>query len=286
MSTASDSVHRPAGRSLNAPVPATTPASRPAAPRQRYVRMLGLEIRAELLKLVRMPPFAVPAFAFPLMFYALFGLAFGRTQQIGPVTVAGYLLATYGAFGVIGANLFSFGVGIAVERGQGWMLLKRALPLPPMIHFAARMVVGMSFSLLILVGLFALGGFYGGVALPFLTGVELAAWLTVGGLPFAALGLFFGYLCGPNSAPAVINIIYLPMSFAAGLWVPYEVLPAFFKTLAPWLPAYHLAQQGLGILGADTHATWTQTGIYFLVFTTVCVVAGAAAYRRDRATWG
>lgn len=126
---------------------------RRGAPRQRYLRILRLEARAELMKLVRMPAFAVPAFAFPLMFYALFGLAFGRSQQIGPVTMAGYLLATYGTFGVIGANLFSFGVGIAVERGQGWMLLKRAMPLPPLLHFLARMVVGMAFSLLILMGL-------------------------------------------------------------------------------------------------------------------------------------
>ena len=40
--------------------------------------------------------------------------------------VATYLLATYATFGVIGAALFGFGVGVAVERGQGWMLLKRA----------------------------------------------------------------------------------------------------------------------------------------------------------------
>lgn len=270
-----------ATESLTSPVRAQTTSSG-----QRYLRILGLETRAELMKLVRMPAFALPSFAFPLMFYALFGLAFGRGQQIGPVTMSGYLLATYGAFGVIGANLFSFGVGIAVERGQGWMLLKRAMPLPPLIHFLARMIVGMIFSLLILVGLFALGAFFGGVALPLATWVKLAAWLTVGGLPFAAFGLFFGYLCGPNSAPAVLNMIYLPLAFASGLWLPYEVLPGFFKTLAPWLPAYHLAQQGLGILGANNHASWAQSGTYLLVFTAVSVAAGIAAYRRDQATWG
>ncbi len=255
-------------------------------PRQRLLRIFRLETRAEFLKLVRMPAFALPAFAFPLMFYALFGLAFGRGQQIGPVTMTGYLLATYGAFGVIGANLFSFGVGIASERGQGWMLLKRALPLPPILHFLARMVVGMVFGLAILIGLFALGGFAGGVALPLATWVKLAAWLTAGGLPFAAFGMALGYLCGPNSAPAVINLIYLPMSFASGLWLPYEVLPGFFKALAPWLPAYHLAQQGLGILGADTHAPLAQSVVYLLTFTAISLAIGVAAYRGDQKIWG
>ena len=272
--------------SLPSPVSSSVPTHRDPRPRQRLLRIFHLETRAELMKLVRMPAFALPAFAFPLMFYALFGLAFGRTQQVGSVTMAGYLLATYGAFGVIGANLFSFGVGVAVERGQGWMLLKRAMPLPPLVHFSARMIVGMVFSLLILMGLFALGGFFGGVALPLSTWMTLAAWLTVGGLPFAAFGLFMGYLCGPNSAPAVINLIYLPMAFASGLWMPYEVLPGFFKMLAPWLPAYHLAQQGLGILGVDTHASWAHSITYLLIFTTICVAAGMAAYRRDQATWG
>jgi len=258
----------------------------PAPPWQRTLRTFRLETRGELMKLLRMPAFALPAFAFPLMFYALFGLAFGRGQQLGPVSVAGYMLATYGAFGVIGANLFSFGVGIASERGQGWMLLKRAMPLPPIIHFLARMVVGMAFSLLILLGLFALGIFFGDVSLPLATWVKLAVWLSLGGLPFAAFGLALGYLCGPNSAPAVINLIYLPMSFAAGLWLPYEVLPGFFQTLAPWLPAYHLAQQGLGILGADTHASLPQSAAYLLTFTALSLALGVFAYRRDSKSWG
>lgn len=124
------------------------------------------------------------------------------------------------------------------------------------------------------------------MALPLGTWVKLAAWLTAGGLPFAAFGLFFGYLCGPNSAPAVINLIYLPLSFASGLWLPYEILPDFFKALAPWLPAFHVAQQGLGILGAETHASWPQSAAYLLVFTAVSVAAGVAAYRRDQKGWG
>ncbi len=269
-------------------LPPTTPGDQARSPsgRQNHFRIFVLETRAELMKLLRMPGFTLPAFAFPLMFYGLFGITFGRSQQIGPLTMAGYLLATYGAFGVIGANIFSFGVGIATERGQGWMLLKRAMPLPPVIHFLARMVVGMAFSLVILIGLFALGGFAGGIALPLATWVKLATWLTLGGLPFAAFGLALGYLCGPNAAPAVINLIYLPMAFVSGLWLPYEVLPGLFKTLAPWLPAFHLAQPALGILGADTHAPVARSVAYLLAFTAISMVVGIAAYRRDHKTWG
>ena len=87
-----------------------------------------------------MPGYAIPSIAFPAMFYLLFGVVFGR-GTVGGVTMATYLIATYGAFGVIGASLFGFGVGVAVERGQGWMMLKRASPMPPMAFFVAKLVM-------------------------------------------------------------------------------------------------------------------------------------------------
>ena len=64
-----------------------------------------------------MPGYAVPSIAFPAMFYLLFGVMFGR-GTVGGISMATYLIATYGAFGVIGASLFGFGVGVAVERGR------------------------------------------------------------------------------------------------------------------------------------------------------------------------
>ena len=73
------------------------------------------------------------------MFYALFGLAFGRSRA-GGVPMSTYLVATYDAFGVIGASLFGFGVALAVEHGQGWMVLKRASPMPPFALFMAKLV--------------------------------------------------------------------------------------------------------------------------------------------------
>ena len=89
-------------------------------------RTYALEAKYEFLKVLRMPGYAIPSIAFPAMFYLLFGVIFGR-QNVGAVSMSTYLIATYGAFGVIGASLFGFGVGVAIERGQGWLLLKRAI---------------------------------------------------------------------------------------------------------------------------------------------------------------
>ena len=50
------------------------------------------------------------------------------------------MLATYGAFGVIGAALFGFGVSVAVERGQGWMRLSGSRRCPRLAWFVAKIV--------------------------------------------------------------------------------------------------------------------------------------------------
>ena len=163
--------------------------------------MYRTEAWQEFLKLVRIPIFAASTIALPLMFYVIFGIAFAG-EQAGGVGVTTYMLVTYGAFGVIGAALFGFGVSVAVERGQGWMRLKRVAPMPPLAYFVAKVVMSLAFATIIVLALFALGALLGGVRLGLAQWVAVGLALVAGALPFSAMGLAFGYLVGPNSAPA------------------------------------------------------------------------------------
>jgi ABC-2 type transport system permease protein len=241
-------------------------------------RVIRVEAKYEFLKLVRLPAYAVPIVIFPLMFYALFGLAFaGRTARD---VVATYEIATMGAFGVIGAAMFGLGVSVAGERGQGWMTVKRASPMPMAAYFGAKMAVAVLFGAIIVALLFAMGIAFGHVRLDAVVAAKLAGVLIAGALPFCALGLAIGYLAGPNSAQPIVNLVYLPMSFASGLWMPFEMLPKFVKELAPWLPPFHLARLALGTVGLDpssrsSHA-FALTG-----FTVVFLTLAAVGYRRD-----
>ena len=249
-------------------------------------RVYALEARYELLKVARMPGFAIPSIAFPVMFYSLFGLVFGG-RGMGGISMATYLVATYGAFGVIGAALFGFGVGVAVERGQGWLVLKRASPMPPLAFFAAKMFVCAVFSATIVSLLIALAIGAGGVRLDPSAWMVMAATLIVGAIPFCALGLAAGYLVGPNAAPAVVNLVYLPMGFLSGLWIPLEVLPNFVKSIAPLLPAYHLGQLALASIGAGGGApAWTHITA-LAGFTVIGLALAVWGYRRDEdRNWG
>ena len=97
-------------------------------------RAYWMESKTELLKMARLKQYSLSTIAFPLMFYCFFGLAMAPHTSGDSINISKYLLATYGAFGVMGATLFAFGAGVAVERGLGWLEVKRASPayrLPP-----------------------------------------------------------------------------------------------------------------------------------------------------------
>ena len=230
------------------------------------------ETRAELTKFARLPAYVIPTLAFPVAFYAFFGLAMNGSQHIGPTTVATYMLATFGAFGVVGCALFAFGVSVAMERGQGWLLVKRASPMPPAAYFVAKVLTMMAFAAVIVAMLCLLAAEFGGVRLAPGAWLALIAALILGSIPFGAIGLAIGFVAGPNSAPAIVNVVYLPMSFLAGLWIPIEALPPFIAHVAPFLPTYHLGQLALGTIGPGHGSALTHIAVLAL-----WTVAGAAA---------
>jgi ABC-2 type transport system permease protein len=255
-------------------------AAPPRYTRRSLLRVYRIEAWQEFLKLIRLPIFAVTTIALPLMFYVIFGITFAG-EQAGGVGMTTYMLATYGAFGVIGVALFGFGVSVAVERGQGWMRLKRVAPMPPLAYFVAKMVMSLAVATIIVLAMFTLGALVGGVRLDPQQWVALGLALVAGALPFSAMGLAFGYLVGPNSAPAVLNLAWLPMAFASGLWIPISQLPDVVQSVAVALPPYHFVQLALGTIGASEGGSPVVHAAAVLGFTLLFLVVAAWGFRRD-----
>jgi ABC-2 type transport system permease protein len=257
----------------------TLTANTPAIKANRG-RVFWLEAKYEFLKALRMPRYTVFTLVFPLMFYVLLGLIMDY-NSIGKVQAATYMLATYGAFGVIGASLYGFGASIAAERGQGWMRLKRASPMPPLAYFTAKLFMASLFSTIVILALFTLGAVLGDVRMSLTTWLSLFATLLLGALPFGAMGLMFGYLAGPNSAVALLNLVYMPMAFFSGLWIPMSVLPKFAHNVAPFLPAYHYSQLALTTIGGSMNNNVGQHVLALLGFTVAFLIVAIILYRRD-----
>ena len=123
---------------------------------QRSLAVYAKEAKYELLKNVRIPVYAISTVAFPLMFYVLFGIVLGRSEP-GSTERATYALATMGCFGVMAVALFGFGVSLAMERGQGWLQLKRASPMPVSAYFAGKLFSAVVFSTVIMLMLLTVG---------------------------------------------------------------------------------------------------------------------------------
>jgi ABC-2 type transport system permease protein len=240
------------------------------------------EAKYEFLKYLRLRVYTASVLSFPIMFYVLFGLVLNSKEAIGGTHVPIYLIATYGTFGVMGASLFGTAAGLASDRGLGWLQVKRASPMPPFAYFVAKIIVSMIFSTIIVLALFGLGIAFGNVRMPVAEFARLLATLVAGSLPFSAMGLALGYFTGPNSAPPTINLIYLPMSFCSGLWVPFMFLPHAVQKIALALPPFHLSQLALSVVGAGTG---TATAIHWealVAFTLICLGVARIGFQRDQ----
>lgn len=240
--------------------------------------ILAIELRDELYAILREPAAVVFSIAMPVGFFALFATLFAG-EPVGSVSVPTLMLATFGTFGVVGVALMNPGIGVAEDRERGWLRVKRVSPVPVGTTLAAKVVGGLpvAFGVYLAMSLtaMALGAFDTGLA----TWTKLAGILLVGSLPFSLLGLAVGFITSGRAAPAVLNAVFIPMAVASGLWMPIEELPAFVQELAPFLPTYHLAELGLGVLLGEP----VLDHVVALLLTTV-IAAGLAvvAYRTHR----
>lgn len=227
------------------------------------------EMRVEFIKSLRTPAFAVPTLLFPIMFYLLFGIFLGSMR--GNIGQALNTFATYGVFGAMGPGLFGFGVSLAIEREQGLLTLKQALPQPPGAYLLARAFMAMVFVAIISILLTLIAVLVGHVPLTFMQGISLFAINVLGVLPFCALGMFLGSMVSGQASPAIINIIFLPMAFLSGVILPLQMMPKIVADTAPLWPAYHQAQMALATVGAPSKGSFAGhvavlTGMTLLFF--------------------
>lgn len=243
--------------------------------------MLVAQTRAQLLSYLRVPAFSVTSLSLPLMFFIFFGLPNAQKHFPDGSSVGAYLCASFGAYAVSSMMVFSFGIGVAQARGLKTDLLQRATPLPAWVAITAIILNALVYALVALVILFGFAAVVGRVDQPFGRWAELTLRLLLGSVPLIGMGMFLGYTAGPNAAPAVVNLIYLPLAFASGIFIPLSQLPDFVQKAAPWLPLYHYGELGWGVVGhADEPLSRSVLGL--AIWTVVFFALAIRAYSRDQ----
>ncbi|MFT3754624.1 MAG: ABC transporter permease [Pseudoxanthomonas sp.] len=244
-------------------------------PTSRLLRIYAEEARAEILRYLRNPGFMLPMLAFSTVFYVMFGIVMNH----GNADAQRYLLASYATFGVIGPGLFGFGVSLASDRDNGLLTLKRALPMPPLAWLLGKMVMAMLMAGVVMLLLLALGLFVAKVPLSFAQVLAMLATGVFGVLPFCALGMWLGSLIKGQGAPGLINLVYLPMAFLSGLWLPLSMLPKALSQIAPAWPSWHLnalMQTAAGTMNGSV----AMHVLVLAAFTTVFLLLAARRLRR------
>jgi ABC-2 type transport system permease protein len=233
-----------------------------------FAAYLG-DIRFEMVKMIRTPMFVIPTLLFPMMFFVLFGIFMGSARGNGQMSQ--FAFSAYGVFGTIAPGLFGFGVSLAVEREQGLLTFRQAIPMPAGSYLLARMVMAMMFVAIVSTYMIALAVFVAHVPLTFTQCVAAFFVNVFGVLPFCAIGLYMGSLVSGQAAPAIVNLIYLLMAFLSGLWVPMQFLGKTLQQLAPIWPAHHLLQlsfaaSGSPFMGSTANHIGALAGVTFLFY--------------------
>ena len=239
-----------------------------------YVAEAWFETKRHL----RAPAFAMPFLVIPVALYMFFTSLGGDPSQAPKpeLQLPIRMFTGFSIMGVMGPALFAFGMAVAVDRDFGLLRLKRALPMPPMAYMAGKMVMAALFSALVMLSM-ATAATVKGLNLSGAQILAVAAIGVVGTLPFAAIGLFIGANVSGRTAPAWVNLAYIPMTYLSGLFFP---VPEAIRGLALVSPAFHLNQ--LALQAAGVAAIMPATMHVAALLGVTVLFSGLAAWRVAR----
>jgi ABC-2 type transport system permease protein len=221
-------------------------ADLPKMSTERVLRAYITDARFEALRMLRAPAFAIPFLLIPAPLYLLFGVVFAAPAAAKAPGIYDYLYIGFSVMAVIGPSLFGVGSTLAPEREAGLARFKRALPAPSGSYLIAKFLMAMVFAALAQLTMIIAAKFAGKISFSDVQLLLLSVTLILGALPFCALGLFIGAHFSGSAAPGITNLIYLPMIYLGGLFIP---LPAFLQKWVVIWPAFHLQQVAAAVTG-------------------------------------
>lgn len=205
---------------------------------------LATQARFSLLSFRRNPAATFFTVVLPLIFLLLFTSLFGNEEiddtgvKLATVYVPGIL-----ALSVISATMVSLAINITTKRENGILKRVRGTPLRPWVFVAGEITAGLAVTALMTVLVVGIGRVLFDVTL-FAAGIpNLLISLVLGAAAFSALGLALTVII-PNekAAPAVTNMVVLPLYFVSDVFIPSnDDTPRFITLLGDIFPIKHLS---------------------------------------------
>jgi ABC-2 type transport system permease protein len=206
--------------------------------------LLWTQTLVELRSNARTIEYMIAAIALPMLLYAMFGLPSADVSNVlvDGTHVGKMMMVSLSAYGIVSLAIFTFGEYVAKDRGRGWTRTMRATPLPTWCYLAAKVLLALVGAVLIIASTAGLAVAAGNVRIEPGQWVRLIATLLLGVLAFSTLGFAIAYATRPRAATAIANLIFLPLAFLSGFFVPLSELPEVLGDIAVWLPTHHFGQ--------------------------------------------
>ena len=258
-------------------------AERPAARASSLRGELGLvmwQMRYEQRAFWRNRARSFFAFLFPIMFLVIFA-SINSGHKLpggGGISYNDFFVPGILAYGVITTTFVNMAVGTAILRDDGVLKRMQGTPLPRWSYLAGRIgsavvVVAAMTAVTLLFGTLAYG-----VRVPSSTLPGFALALVLGTACFTTLGIgLVRYIRNAETAPPIVNIAILPLTFISGIWFANSGMPHWLRQIAQLFPVHALADAfqyafnphttGAGIRGADlrTLAIWLAVGVFLMI---------------------
>ncbi len=257
-----------------------TPIARPTTDvrplHRRNPAINATYVRMEILRTFRNRRFFLFSLGFPLVFFYLIAGA-NKGGTVGGIPVAAYYLAGMTSFGTMAAML-SNGSRIAGERSVGWNRQLRMTPLKVVPYFATKLIASYLVAALTL-GLLLVAGLTLGVHEQPLGVLEMAGYLTVGLIPFAAFGILIGHKLSADATGPILGAGTSVLAFVGGAWTPFGGDSGFAHNLSQATPTYWLVQAGHTVIGG---AGWSTRGwLTIAIWSAVLGMLAMRAYADD-----
>ena len=217
------------------------------------------------------------AFLMPIMFLVIFGAIYvGR--RYGGIAYNDYFVPGILTYGIIATTFVNMAIGTAILRDSGVLKRMQGTPLPRWAYVTGRIGSAAVTTIAMTVLTLVIGRLAYGVHVRTSTLPGLVLAIALGTATFTTLGIgVVRFIPNADAAPAVVNVMILPLTFISGVWFVSNSLSAGLRHLAAVFPirplaaalqyAFNPRTHGAAISGGDmrTLAIWLAVGVFLML---------------------
>ncbi len=191
----------------------------------------------------------------PVLFLVIFGTIFGNDpiDTLGGIPTTTYYVPAIVTLAVVSATMVSLAVNLTTAREAGLLKRGRGTPQPSWVFIAGRVGNAVVVSALMVVVVTLVGKLLYGAPVPWRHAPEIALTLVIGAASFCCLGVALtAIIPSREAAPAITNVITLPLYFLSGVFIPENEIPDGVLAFAGLFPVRNFFEAFFTAYGSDT----------------------------------